>query len=148
MCRYFPLSSFYSSFYRLLIKIIGLTDASIDELLLEALSFEKDDHVEYLRSILNHLNDIVRDKSDYLRRLKSIKNRVVWPIFNKSTVDNVDHLASVVVDGEWFIVDIGIYIEMFYSIIPLIYFYPEALQRIYSLISVIDLHSRRLSRVA
>lgn len=141
---HFCLNEIYPSCKRLFTDALEVPDASMRELMSEAVCFQKQDGLEYIRSILLELEKFLVKDETYTVRLTALSNEAIWPVREDMETEEFDEIVST--DSSWFIPDTKPLQESFYGKVPLLAFPTDDISQMERLITYMELDNRRLSR--
>lgn len=134
----------YPSCKRLFTEVLGVSDASMKELMLEAVLFNRNDELEYMRDVFLELEKFIEKDETYTVRLHSLNGKEIWPV--KETVEPGDFEAVLSAKVDWFIADTEPLRESFTGIVPLLAFATDDIGRMERLMNGLEMDKKRLSR--
>src|SRR5271168_3806469 len=88
MRAHFCLSRVYPSCQRLFVDLLGVSNASMHELMIETMTFESDDDLTHMRRVFFEIERCIEKDATYTHRLESMAGGKVWPVTLKATIDD------------------------------------------------------------
>lgn len=141
-----PLNETYPSCKRLFTDVLHVNDASMKDLIFEAVMFKKNDPLYYMRDIFLELEKFLEKDETYTVRLQSLVQKDCWPITDSGGLETFDELMST--DKTWFIADTMPLRMSFHGIIPLLAFSTDDISQLEHLVNYMQLGHRRLTLAA
>jgi len=141
------LKELYPGIRRLFTDILGITDASMRVLMLEASCFKMRDDLGYIRDILLELDKFLEKDRTYTSQVGPLKSKKIWPVVQSEVHGEFGHLMTATED-EWFIPDREPLKECFSNIVPLFALQPNDIDKMERLLKGLELDGRLLSRAA
>jgi hypothetical protein len=105
---------------RLFTEVLGVSDASMKEIIFEAVLFKKTDDLGYMRDIFLELEKFLEKDETYTVRLQSLNGKEIGPVTETMGPGEFEEVLSTKADR--FIADTQPLHESFTSIIPLLAF--------------------------
>jgi hypothetical protein len=143
---HFSMHDIYPSCKRLFTEALGVSDASMRELLLEIRLFKKTDELRYMCDVFLELEKFLENDELYTIHVNSIKGNAIWPVKESLGEEEFDHILST--SADWFIADTEPLRQSFEGIVPLLAFATDDIARMERLIGGLAMHTKRLSHVA
>ena len=148
---HYCLSKHYPSCQRLFVDILGVLDASIGELVSEAMQFSAHDDISYMRRVLLHIEECLEEDDTQTKRLDTLGRSQIWPV--TCTEDNLDRFGEmfetlVTSQSQVFIADRVPLLQSFHGLVPLVAYSIDDTARMGRLIYGLNMDDKRLSRAA
>jgi hypothetical protein len=138
------MNDIYPSCKRLFTETLGISDASMRDLIFEAVLFKKTDGLEYMRDVFLELEKFLEKDETYTIRLQSLNGKAIWPVTETSEPGEFGEVLSTKAD--WFIADTEPLRESFTGIIPLLAFATDDIGGMERLMNGLEMDGKRLSR--
>jgi len=136
----------YPSCKRLLTEVIGVADATMRDLIMETMMFNRNDEIAYMSAVFLELEKFVEKDKTYTATLQSLVRSKVWPVTKSAEPDEFDEIMSG--QAEWFIADTNPLRKAFGGIVPLLAFLPDSISQMERIIHSLEYDQRRLTRAA
>jgi hypothetical protein len=141
---HFSMNDIYPSCKRLFTEVLGVSDASMKELIFEAVLFKKTDDLEYMRDVFLELEKFLEKDETYTVRLQPLNGKEIWPVTETMGPGEFEEVLSTKAD--WFIADTEPLRESFTGIVPLLAFATDDIGRMERLMDGLEMDNKRLSR--
>jgi hypothetical protein len=140
------MNGIYPSCKRLFTEVLGVSDASMKELLLEIRLFKKTDELRYMCDVFLELEKFLEKDETYTVQIHTLNGKAIWPVKESLGEEEFDHILST--GADWFIADTEPLRESFEGIVPLLAFATDDIARMERVMDGLAMHTKRLSRVA
>jgi len=140
------MNDIYPSCKRLFTEVLGVSDASMTELLLEIRLFKNTDELRYMCDVFLELEKFLEKDEAYTFRIHTLNGKVIWPVKVRLGEEEFDYIEST--GAVWFIADTEQLRKSFEGLVPLLAFATDDIARMERVMNGLAMHTKRLSRVA
>ncbi len=140
------MNELYPSCKRLFTEVLGVADASLEDLILEASVFNEFYDLEQMRDILWEIEKFIEKNKPSALELNSLAGRDKrnWPLNKSTEPGKFDKMMSA--EKEWFIADTLALRQSFSGIVPLLAFEIDEIARMERLICGLGMGRKLLTR--